>query len=199
MTIIPDVESWAKAAASNLCNVAEKVAVAPAPKVLGEERLRFSVLRETAETSIARLTAKEGIDRDRCLYVITLDDAVDPEALKSAFCDAKKRDDLKLPQDNQLISDVLYVGSSCATKNRKRTLRSRLRQHLIRSDKGTYALSLAEWTSKLSGGIIVKGWQYPYIGEGPEGEVSGRKIVLAVEDWLAAETRPMFGRRGSRN
>jgi len=199
VTQIPESGSWAEAAATELHKAAERVANATVPLFLGEERISFEKLKEEANAAIERLTSEERIDRDRCLYIFMLDEEADPDALKEAFIAAKRRDDLKLPQDNGSLSSVLYVGSSCATEKRKHTLRSRLRQHLIKSYKGTYALSLAEWTSDLPGGMIVKGWQYSSVGQGPKGDAAARGIVLAVEDWLSAEIKPMLGRRGSRN
>lgn len=136
MTQIPDIECWAGAAATELRRVADSVAAAPNPAYLGEEWLRFSTLADDAGDAIDRLTSDGRIDRDRCLYVFTLDDNADPEALKIAFSDARQRTDLKLPQDNIDVSNTLYVGSSCATRKRKRTLRNRLRQHLICAPRG---------------------------------------------------------------
>lgn len=198
VTLIPETECWAGAAASELRKAADSVAAASIPEYLGEECLRFATLAENADGAIDRLTSEALIDRDRCLYVFTLDEDADPEALKIAFSDARERTDLKLPQYNKDVSGTLYVGSSCATRNRKRTLRNRLRQHLVRAPRGTYALSLAEWTSHLQGGLIVRAWQYPSQGDGEEGEVAARRVILAVEDWLAETLMPILGRRGSR-
>lgn len=199
MKRIPDLDSWAVATATDLRKVAEQVAVAPVPDYLGEERLRFTTIAEDAAAAVARLTMPGRIDRDRCIYVLTLDERADADALKSAYNDAKLRSDLKLPQDNNAASNVLYVGSSCATKKRKATLKTRLSHHLGRAPKGTYALSLAEWTSQLTGGIILQAWQYPSFGEGPAGDDAARRVVLAVEDWLSNELEPILGRRGSRH
>ena len=197
MTQIPEVEGWADATASKLYEAADAVSAAAVPECLGVARLRFATLAEEAEQAINCLAGR--IDRDRCLYTITLDDDADREAVKSAFRGVKQSGELKLPQDNGVMSDTLYVGSSCATKKRKSTLRNRLRQHLIKAPNGTYALSLAEWTGNLDGGIIVKAWQYPSLGNGPEPDAAARRIVLSIEDWLAGEVTPMLGRRGSRH
>jgi hypothetical protein len=199
MTEIPDVAGWAKASANELRKALKNLDNSPVPKYLGEERLNFSSLKMEADAAIERLTAVDLIDRDRCLYVFALDPQADPGALKSAYNVAKKRGDLKLPQDNGDVSCILYVGSSCATKNRKRTLRNRLQQHLKKAPKGTYGLSLSEWTSDLHGSLVVSAWQYPSISEGLEGDLAARCVVLAVEDWLADELKPMLGRRGSRH
>lgn len=196
---IPDISTWAESAAKELRETADNLASTAAPDYLGEEHLSFASLNEGANAAIERLTLKSKIDRDRCLYIMTLDEHAEPSALKKAFSEAKQRCELKLPQDNAVESLVLYVGSSCATNKRKNTLRGRLKHHLIKASKGTYALSLAEWTQDLCGGINVHAWQYPSLGEGMEGDEAARKIVLAVEDWLANELKPMLGRRGSRH
>lgn len=199
VTQIPDPASWAQSTTAQLRRAVDHIAAAPVPAHLGEERLCFATLAEKAGAAIDRLTTDGRIDRDRCLYIITLDDEADGKALKVAFDEAKQRPDLKLPQNNSDVSGTLYVGSSCATHKRAGTLRSRLRQHLIMAPRGTYALSLAEWTSRLQGGLVINAWQYPSAGDGKEGDDAARSIVLAIEDWLAGELKPMLGRRGSRH
>ncbi len=199
MAVIPDIACWADETASELRRVADFIAAAPIPGYLGEERVRFATLADEAEDAIDRLASDGRIDRDRCLYLFALDEEADPEAFKRAFNDARQRTDLKLPQDNNHVSCVLYVGSSCATSKRKRTLRNRLRQHLICAPTGTYALSLAKWSLHLKGGLIVRAWQYPPAVAGDAGDAAARRIVLAVEDWLAGKLQPMLGRRGSRH
>lgn len=194
---IPDRASWGEATATELRKVATSVADAPTPEHLGEKRLPFSTIRDDADAAIFDLTSSIG--RDRCIYVITLDEDADLEAVKAAYDEAKQRSDLKLPQDNGGLSATLYVGSSCATKKRTATFRSRLRQHLIKAPKGTYALSLAEWASGLRGGLVINAWQYPSAGEGLEGDETARRVVLAVEDWLSGQLKPVLGRRGSRH
>lgn len=199
MTEIPDIASWPESTAADLRKVADEVAASAAPECLGEKRLSFGSLAEHAGDAIDQLTTSGIIDRDRCVYVLTLDDGANVDDVKAAFVNAKSLPDIKLPQDNGAVSNTLYVGSSCATKKRKGTLRSRLRHHLIKAPKGTYALSLAQWTSHLKGGLILRAWQFPSAGEGNEGDLAARRVVLAVEDWLSNELKPILGRRGSRN
>lgn len=196
---ILDPASWSQAATVAMRKLIDQIAAAPAPEHLGQEHLRFATLSDEAEAAILRLTAEGRIDRDRCLYIITLNSETDGDALKAAFRTARQRPDLKLPQDNYELSSTLYVGSSCATQKRKGTLRSRLRQHLNTAPRGTYALSLAEWASNLRGGFTIDAWQYPSVGLGTEGDDAARRIILAVEDWLSGELKPMLGRRGSRH
>lgn len=195
---IPDATSWAEAAADEMREAAEAVAAASMPEHLGKEWFCFAKLGEGTQIVIDRLTPQDRIDRDRSLYVVSLDDEADPEEILRAYAEAKQRRDLKLPQNNLVTSNVLYVGSSCATAKRTNTLRGRLRQHLISAPKGTYALSLAKWASHLPGGLVVNTWQYPSLGEGPDGDKAARHVVLAIEDWLANKLKPMLGRRGSR-
>ena len=198
-TQIPDCAFWAEATAAELRRRADDLAAAPTPDYLGEERLCFATLAVEADSAIDRLTADGKIDRDRCVYVIALDGDADPDALKAAFRDARERGGLKLPQDNSDVSETLYVGSSCATKMRSGTLRTRLKQQLVRAPAGTYALSLAQWTAHLRGGLVLRAWQYHSAADGPDGDRAARQIVLAVEDWLSESLKPMLGRRGSRH
>jgi hypothetical protein len=191
--------NWARAVAGHLHKEADHVAAAPIPTSLGKEILRFDDLKGKAEGAIGRLTGRDQIDRDRCIYVLALDEQANRETLISAFKSAKETKRLKLPQVNSVKSRVLYVGSSCATKSRARTLLTRLRQHLIGPPSGTYAMHLSEWASELAGGVIIQAWQYPSVGEGEKGDDAARRVVLAVEDWLANELKPILGRRGSRH
>ncbi len=197
--LIPDATLWASGTGAKLHALAEMVESSPCPKKLGAERVRFGATLTELNNAIERLTDPEKIDRDRCIYIIIADRDVDLAAFKDAFFKAKSRDDLKLPQDNNDVGPVLYVGSSCATGSRKRTLRSRLKQHLIKASKGTYALSLSGWTGHLSGGFSVHAWQFPSCGDGPNGDYIARHKVLAIEDWLSDLLKPMLGRRGSRH
>lgn len=204
LVVTPDATSWAQAAADEMRKSADAVAAAPEPLHLREERVLFAQLGKGTHDLIDRLAPQDLIDRDRCLYVFGLDDEADPEAIMRAYREAKERPDpkLKLPQNNfvsSTTSRVLYVGSSCATGKRKHTLRSRLSQHLLCAPAGTYALSLAKWASGLEGGLVVNTWQYPSLGEGPEGDKAARHLVLAIEDWLSNKLAPMLGRRGSRH
>lgn len=199
MTPIPDITGWASAATKRLQAAADKVATAPLPAKLAEIRLAFANLKDEAGPAIERLTGDSRIDRDRCIYVLALDCEATAEEFYKAYGKAKSRGDLYLPQDNHQKSDIVYVGSSCATGKRKNTLRSRLHQHLIKAPRGTYALSLAEWTRDLRGGVIVSAWQYPAHWTGANADTNARHVVLAMEDWLASKLAPMLGRRGSRH
>jgi len=196
---LPGTETWGQGAAQDLKEQAKRLSIAPQPFHLGEARIPFGALHERASAEIERIAADHLIDRDRCLYVISLDNDADEAAVMAAYVSARATGRLKLPQNNSTSSRTLYVGSSCATANRKRTLKSRLRQHLVSAPQGTYALSLAEWAEDLSGGIVVNAWQYGAEITGMGGDSEARKIVLAVEDWLARKLDPLLGRRGSRH
>jgi hypothetical protein len=196
MATIPDSKLWNKEAANLMSERAKILSSAPYPENLGEIEISFSNLQQGVE-NLSTIVQK--IDRDRCIYIFRIKDDAEIKNVRKKFCGAKKSPGLKLPQLNDSESNILYVGSSCATQNRKKTLLTRLRQHILKAPKGTYALSLSEWASGLNGGFIVNAWQYPSMGEGAEGDKAARSMVLAVEDWLAEELKPMFGRRGSRH
>ncbi len=192
---IPDLSSWPSSAAKELRAVADLVAASEPPTRLGEVTLRFSDLRTHGEEAIKSLTPTGAIDRDRCIYVISLGEDVDREKLIAAYLDARSEGVLKLPQDNKTMSATLYVGSSFATQKRKGTLRTRLRQHLLSAPKGTYALSLAQWATGIEGSLTVQAWQFPPAAD----DGMSRLVVLGVEDWLSRELEPMLGRKGIRN
>lgn len=193
-----DLTLWNTSAADHQRKVAQRVAAAPAPKLLGKASFAFANLANLTDADFANLT--RDIDRDRCIYTIEASPDVDLDALRDAFRGHKgdEKASTKLPQDNpQASSRFLYVGSSCATKQRSRTLQSRLKQHLVQAPKGTYALNLSLWAGDQPGGVIVRAYQYPPAADGKD--QTAREVVLAVEDWLSSELQPLFGRRGSRN
>jgi len=188
------IEEWNKEAANALRKAADEIAKAPPPKLMGEERISFAKIASDAYAAIERVT--QGIDRDRAIYIITLDEAADPAAFRAALTQERgdKSSDLKLPQLNPApvetdVHRVVYVGSSCATTaTRKKTTAGRLRQHLVQAPRGTYALNLSRWTGALRGGIVVQVFNYP--------EDVERDVVVAVEDQLSQHLSPICGRRG---
>lgn len=78
-------------------------------------------------------------------------------------------------------SHIMYVGSS-------QKLPHRILEHLGFGSKSTYALNLAHWASELVGTFTVDAQVYDEVT--PE-------VLCALEDQLAVEVRPLFGRRGS--
>ena len=192
---IPDLSSWPSSAAKELRAAADLVAGSEPPMSLGKETLQFSDLPIHAEAAIKCLTPTSAIARDRCIYIISLGEDVDRQKLVAAYSEARSMGILKLPQDNKVASSTLYVGSSFATQKRKGTLRTRLRQHLLSAPKGTYALSLREWATGITGSLTVQAWQFPPAAD----EGMSRLVVLGVEDWLSRELQPMLGRKGIRN
>ena len=190
---------WNAAAADRLRAVADRVAAAPPPVPVGTEvTLVFAELAEKAIAEIERLTA--AIERDRCVYVFEATTDADLDTLRAEFRKAKdqRKDEMKLPQDNpRADSRVLYVGSSCATTGRSQTLKSRLKQHLVKAPKGTYALNFSLWAAGQPGGVTIRAYDYAALA-GLD-DATAREVVLAAEDWLSSVLQPLFGRRGSRH
>lgn len=196
MSDLPNIRVWGTLAADYLTKTIDLVATMPAPQLLGSKHILFRDLQSKADGVIEKVTA--GIDIDRCIYIIMLDNSAPVRELIECFRDAKKGGHDKLPQYNGGASRCLYVGSSCATKARKRTLQGRLKQHLFRAPKGTYALSLSTWASNLPGGITISTYQFNELRR-EDGEEMSRRVILPIEDWLADELKPLLGRRGSRH
>ena len=194
-----DPTTWGKRAAEDLRRLATEIEHTAAPTQVGRIALNFEALRDQAKAKIERIT--KATERHRAIYVIMLDGPADPEAFCDAFYKERKSRTLSLPQSNGIQRDadgnalrVIYVGSSCwsstkdESKPRTGTLRARLTEHLMGGYKGTYALHLGHWASKLSGGIIVDIYNYP--------AETSRDVVVAVEDALSQELKPICGRRG---
>ena len=187
--------NWSHLAAEQMREKADRVASAPLPILLGQEHLFFSSLEEDALAAVDRLT-QANVGKDRCLYLIELDDEADPQEVMSLFRKTKSETPLKLPKDNGITTQCLYIGSSFATGKRKKSLRSRLRQHLLGPGTSTFGLALAQWATMLEGGIYVSTWHYPDDGR-PESTM--REIMLAIEEWLSNQKKPMLGQQGIKN
>jgi hypothetical protein len=89
------------------------------------------------------------------------------------------RDKLKCAQPNS-PSTILYVGSSSTG------LKKRLEEHTIKCSKKTHALRLNEWFEG-NYKIDVKVYDVP------------RAILQLIEDNLAHNLNPAFGKKGSNN
>lgn len=74
-------------------------------------------------------------------------------------------------------SEILYIGSSTTS------LKGRLKQHTIGVNSGTYALRLNNW---FTGQYLIHIKEY---------DVS-REVLQLIEDDLAFELQPAFGKRG---
>ncbi|WP_336004800.1 hypothetical protein [Acinetobacter pittii] len=83
---------------------------------------------------------------------------------------------MKCAQPNS-PSEILYIGSSTTS------LKGRLKQHTIKVDRRTYALRLNNW---FTGQYQIHVKEY---------DVS-REILQLIEDDLAFELQPAFGKRG---
>lgn len=191
-----DPHNWSSHAACELREKARRLELAPTPCFLGEKQIAFRDLAKEAPNAIRSLTDSLPGYPEQCIYIIELDQGTAAQPVQQAFRRARLLLDLKLPRDNYEQSRCLYVGSSCSTGGRKNTLKTRLTQHLVEAPSATYAMSLSSWASDLEGGILVSAWHYPAMGR-TEKEI--REIILAIEDWLAKEMKPMMGQRGIRN
>ncbi len=123
----------------------------------------------------------------RCIYQISVDDLEQRQALKSAFnagCDGER--DFVLPKQNNhdWWGSILYVGTSAS-------IVSRLREHLWRAPRKTYAMKIGSWSGEnLEATLCVK--VFAVLGQQPE------VIAQEVEDALWDLRRPSLGKRGGK-
>lgn len=118
------------------------------------------------------------------IYVISVNDAKAASEITKAFPTKKDRD-FAGPRLNPEVnsSSTLYVGSS-------EDVRSRLKQHLFRAPKKTYALNLQRWCPKGMGSVKVR--VQPILDNGD------RQVRQDLEDILWQTMRPIFGKPGGR-
>ena len=131
-------------------------------------------LRTFVTTTLEHFT-----NNDRGVYVFEQIGG-DPDSTVLAFEQFKAKRERACPRINKSGSSVLYVGSS--SKN----LLTRLRQHQGDGPSATSALHLRHW---FQGDYRIRVLLY---------DVS-QPVLQILEDSLAHELRPAFGKRGSNN
>lgn len=109
--------------------------------------------------------------------------------IKHCFTAEKDRQSKNTKEKNDLCrvnkndsKQYFYVG-------RSHNIRSRIRQHLSKGYKGTYALHMERWCTSLSENIEVLIFQY-------QGEEN--MVIQALEDALWDHLKPCFGRKGDK-
>lgn len=106
----------------------------------------------------------------------------DSDKTSESFINFKNENkDLKCPKFNGIPSETLYVGSSTTG------LLKRLKQHIEQCHKDTYALRLNDW---FTGEYEIEIRVYHGIE---------RNVLQLIEDNLAFNLSPAFGKRGSNN
>tara|TARA_R110000868_G_scaffold62782_7_gene189546 strand:- start:4605 stop:5153 length:549 start_codon:yes stop_codon:yes gene_type:complete len=169
--------------AVGLFELAKLVSAAPIAKAI-TRKIAFAELSSMNKSDLQNEFKEQFGNGSRSLYSIKLNSQADCadtwEALRSAK--AEKicgRSYSRVHPFNS--SPCLYVGSSS-------NLTKRLMEHVGFGAKGTYSLHLLCWASGLRGGLDIDALIYPEISQ---------QILCAMEDQMAVESQPMFGRRGS--
>ena len=120
-------------------------------------------------SSIYSITASSGVD--------LIDTRKLLEAAKADKLDARAYSRVNALSDSR----CLYVGSS-------KSLPSRLLQHLGYGARTTYSLQLSHWAREISGAFTIEALIYESIDQ---------TTLCQLEDQLAIDQTPLFGRRGS--
>lgn len=109
------------------------------------------------------------------VYIIEEEDG-NPNDTFQAFLTYKSQKERKCPKPNY-ASSILYVGSS--TKN----LKNRLKQHIEKAPKDTYALNLECWF-KSNYIITIKVYDVE------------PAVLQIIEDAISYDLKPAFGKQG---
>ena len=117
--------------------------------------------------------------KNNCIYIIRLASGSKDNVFQ-ALRAQKENSDYKYPKLNA-PSDVLYVGSSTTG------IKNRLKQHLDRGPKGTYALHMHNWFN--GNKYEVEIFEY----------VEPIEVLQIIEDSMATELKPAFGKTGGNN
>ena len=199
MKLLPsDSVHFAHGAANALREQADRLEKCGPPKLAGPWTLQFAALNTDFEAIKSQIKAAT-FEGDRCVYIFELTDHSAVSTVREKMTEIAKYKSEKIGDfdsykcisqynSESRNSGILYVGSSYATKNRKATLATRIKQHLGLSNHTTYAMHLAKWASALRGGVKITVYQYP--------NETDREDVLAIEDYLSGKLDPLLGRRG---
>lgn len=175
--------SLSKRAAAALRSLADAVErTAPTTEVM--YRTEFANLRTvTKEALKADLDVVLG-QTTTAIYALKLGSRDGCDAVWEAMEAARKQgvDGRKYSRLLPFVpSEYLYVGSS-------KDVSKRLLEHFGFGSKATYSLHLAAWACGLPSSIEVRVMKYERVDP---------QVLCALEDQLAKELKPMFGRRGS--
>lgn len=176
--------SLPKRAAYYLRSLADAVEAAP-PAIQTTYRVEFSKLATINKTALkSELQAALGINKT-AIYTVKIDSRDQCHVARNLMINAReaKIGDRKYSRVLRPFeeSEYLYVGSS-------RDVTKRIVEHFGFGPKATYSLHLASWAGSLPGEVEIGITMYEDID---------REVLCALEDHLARELKPMFGRRGS--
>ena len=121
----------------------------------------------------------------RAIYIIEQIGG-DIKKTRENFSEYRKSKARNCSQDNKRPSHIMYVGSSTTD------LEKRISEHMGNRSKGTYALNLDHWFSGEFGG------KYKITIQEYEENIS-RDVLQIIEDSIAHERRPAFGKSGGNN
>lgn len=163
-------------------------AVAGQLRAVSPHRPASSVLLPFADqdrTSVSTALEASLVDIQTAIYAISLPEA-DPATIHRSLSKARNdkvdgRSYSRVLPLGEAPTNVLYVGSS-------RTLRKRLMEHLGFGQKKTFSLHLRQWGCGL-GPARIDVRAYP--ADLPNA------LLCALEDHMADQLRPLFGKRGS--
>ena len=118
------------------------------------------------------------------VYRITACDLAAATELYNAFGELEKDRGYKIPLNNQVRdSTTVYVG-------RSNDIKKRMREHLQKAARQTYALNMGLWCPIGAGSVCVE--VSPILGN------PASTAIQDVEDELWRQSRPMFGKMGSK-
>jgi len=118
------------------------------------------------------------------IYRITATDLASATILYNAFGELADDRGYKIPQNNQVQdSTTVYVG-------RSNDIKKRMREHLQQAAPATYALNMGRWCPAGAETVCI---EFIAILGNPEST-----IIQDVEDELWRQSRPMFGKLGSK-
>ncbi len=113
------------------------------------------------------------------IYIIRLTSGSKEEVF-NALSAQKEVSDFKYPKLNSPCN-VLYVGSSTTG------VKGRLKQHLDKGPKGTYALHMDNWFNGNKYEVEILEYDEPI------------EVLQIIEDSMAIELKPAFGKTGGNN
>lgn len=140
-------------------------------------------------------TGHKTADKRKCaIYVFSLADSNRNHAIAEALLDQKRSRQRDEKKDNLCTVNGAFSGSSTLYVGRSFTPKSRITQHLGKSENGTYAMHLQQWACPLALPMRLDVYDVPAYQESARFERAMNVLETGLWDYL----QPLLGRRGDK-
>jgi hypothetical protein len=168
-------------AASSLSALAAETKIGPPIEPVWSQEL--TVYKTESDTIDALADLRNWAAKTKCfLYIFQISSEFDRDKLRTAYALEAAKKLRRYARLNDSTSSYLYAGGS-------QDVATRIKQHLGYGNRGTYAMHLSHWASRLRLATTLTIAKYPQMEA---------RVRQALEDALWDKVKPILGRRGTR-